>query len=465
MPLTGGIPTASELLAQERDDWLEAWSAFASGLTLVDIPEPVVTHAKLVLLDTIGAMAAGSEEAEIKALNARPGRDGPCAAVGGGFRNAETAALINGTAGTMLEIDEGNQYARGHPGIQVIPAALATAVCEGRSGAELLTAIILGYEFGARIGMASVLEPAMHPHGTWGAPAAALSVAKLKGLDPEGLASTVNIGSSLSLATSRRTMIEGATVRNAYTGFANSMGVMAAELQAAGLTGETDGIATVFGTVSAKDFSPQVMLEQLGTRWEIARNYFKRHAACRYTHSALDALDIIRQSAGRPLVPVEIEAIEVDTYIWAAQLDRAKPDNMLAAKFSLPFALATAIKAGGTTLAAFREPNLSDPENFDLSRRVIVREDTGMTAQLPDKRPSQVKIRFADGAVLEAGTLTNRGDAESPYSADEVCEKYVEVATPVFGGVRAQEIKNSVLTINEASDVLALNAMLANLPD
>ena len=44
------------------------------------------------------------------------------------------AALLNGTAGTWLELDEGNLFAKGHPGIQVVPAAVALAQDLGSSG-------------------------------------------------------------------------------------------------------------------------------------------------------------------------------------------------------------------------------------------------------------------------------------------------------------------------------------------
>ena len=77
---------------------------------------------------------------------------------------------------------------------------------------------------------------------------------------------------------------------------------MAHDLVQAGFTGEADGIATVYGSVVAEDFQADEMTRDLGARYEIARNYFKRHACCRYNHGALDALDSIVAARGRPLV-------------------------------------------------------------------------------------------------------------------------------------------------------------------
>src|SRR5687767_15332128 len=76
--------------------------------------------------------------------------------IGTGWRtNALDAALLNGTAGTWLELDEGNLFAKGHPGIQVVPAAVAAAQEMGASGADLLLAVTLGYEVSARISRAA----------------------------------------------------------------------------------------------------------------------------------------------------------------------------------------------------------------------------------------------------------------------------------------------------------------------
>src|SRR5919202_1367451 len=89
--------------------------------------------------------------------------------IGTGRRAAALdAALLNGTAGTWLELDEGNLFAKGHPGIQVVPAAVALAQERGSSGADLLAAVALGYEISARISRAANVRLSVHPHGTYG---------------------------------------------------------------------------------------------------------------------------------------------------------------------------------------------------------------------------------------------------------------------------------------------------------
>jgi 2-methylcitrate dehydratase PrpD len=418
-----------------------------------DLPGEVVARTKLVVLDSIGAMAAGAQEPEMVRLAGRrvsraPGR---ARVIGRGVNaSAEAAAFLNGTAGTMLELDEGNQFARGHPGIHVVPAVLAAASERGVSGAEAITAIAVGYEIGARIGIASKLRVTMHPHGTWGTVGAAVAVALLNRANGEEMRETINVASCLGLATSRRTMLEGGTVRNSYAGFSNQLGLTAWDLVASGFSGEADGLGTIYGTVIAEDWRPEAMVEGLGERWEIARNYFKRHACCRYNHGALDALLRLMAENGGGISAETVDRIDVASYVWAAQLAGQEPHNMLAAKFSLPFSVATTIVHGAATIEAFREGARGDERVRALARRVFVREDAAMTAQLPALRPARVRITLKDGRVLTGEATTNRGDAEDPYSAGEVAAKFMETAGPVYGADGAERIREAIERLDSA---------------
>jgi 2-methylcitrate dehydratase PrpD len=464
--VTQDVIPASVLLGAGRPDWLRQWGEFAAGLRSTGLPSDVAGRTRLVLLDSIGVIAAGMQEPEMRALVGRLASRNEYAAglapVIGTDRKfpAALAAFVNGTAGTMLELDEGNQFARGHPGIHVVPAALAATAGTNATFSALLTAIALGYEVGARVGIASKLRVTMHPHGTWGTIGAALAAAWLGGTDAATLAETISVASSLGLATSRRTMLEGGTVRNSYAGFSNQLGLMAWDLTASGFVGEADGVGTVYGTVIAEQFRPEEMLAGLGTRWEIARNYFKRHAACRYTHGALDALAEIIGRAGGRIDPASIASIEIDTYVWAAQLDSAEPRNMLAAKFSLPFAVATMLVNGAANVPAFREPALRDEITRALARRVTVREDPALTAQLPGLRPARVRVSLHDGRVLAAEALTNRGDTEDPYPKDEVVAKFHELTDPVWGATHSGRIVETVLQLDDTADSTALHQLL-----
>src|SRR5437879_6120610 len=156
----------------KRPRYLHRLAEFAAETKLNDISAPARERARWVLADCIPVIAAGMQVPEMKRFvdaqlkNAAKGS----AWVIGTRRRAATldAALLNGTAGTWLELDEGNLFAKGHPGIQVVPAAVAAAQELGSSGADLLAAVCLGYEVSARISRASNVRLSVHPHGTYG---------------------------------------------------------------------------------------------------------------------------------------------------------------------------------------------------------------------------------------------------------------------------------------------------------
>lgn len=443
--------------------WLDEIAAFYARTSFADLPAEVAARTKQVIADCIAAMAAGAQEAEVVALADRriPKGGAGVPAIGLARRGAaEAVAFLGGTAGTMLELDEGNQYARGHPGIHVVPAVLAAAEQLGKSGKDIINAVALGYEIGARIGIASKLRVTMHPHGTWGTVGAAVAVARLNGATAEQMREVINVSSCLGLATSRRTMLEGGTVRNSYAGFSNQLGMTAWDLVASGFTGEADGLTTIYNTVIADQWDAREMTRDLGTQWEIARNYFKRHACCRYNHATIDALARLMREHGDAIKPANVKRIDIATYIWAAQLASQEPHNMLAAKFSLPYSVATTIVHGAATVEAFRDRARADETVRGLARKVFVAEDAAMTARLPAYRPAKITISLSDGRKLEAASETNRGDTEDPYTAAEIAAKFMDLAAPVYGDARARNILAAVDALDRAADIKALSDLL-----
>ena len=133
-------PASSVLLES-----VERLARFAADTRLADIPQPVLARAKAIVADIFAVVAAGMQAPELKALAASHlprVAPGLCAVIGAGRRtNRLDAALLNGTAGVWQDYDEGNLFMRGHPGVQLIPAAVGCAEERGSTGADLLAAV------------------------------------------------------------------------------------------------------------------------------------------------------------------------------------------------------------------------------------------------------------------------------------------------------------------------------------
>jgi 2-methylcitrate dehydratase PrpD len=430
---------------EKVSEYLDQISRFVVKTNFEDFNKTVIEQAKKVVYDTIGAIADGAQQKEPKEMAKKlvPLSGHPSSTLIGQKKKIDplNAALINGTAGTWLELDEGNQFARGHAGIHVVPATLAIGEEKRVSGKAFLTALVLGYEIACRIGIASRLRMTMHPHGSWGTIGGAVAVGKLMSINIDQMKTLINIASSMTLATSRKTMLEGGTVRNLYAGVSGYMGILAYYLLKSGFTGETDGIGSVYGGVVSDSFDPSVMVEELGSRYEITRNYFKQHACCRYNHSSLDALyRIMSQQKDGKLDPKDIEAIKVETYSLAAQLCSQNPENMLAAKFSIPFSIATTIIHGNSGVESFLPDKVRQPRIKALASRVEVVEKIEFTQMMPSRRPSCVTVRLKDGTTFTETVYISKGDIEDPYSTDELDTKFLYLTTPIYGKRKAKEI-------------------------
>lgn len=413
-------------------DDLDTLSTFASALQFKELPLAVRAHTGWILADTVAAIAAGSAEPELRALAAHQGDSAGATLVGlGRSASATGAALVNGTAGTFLEMDEGNRFSRGHPAIHVLPAALALSEQRAADANTFLSAVVVGYEVGSRLGAGSQLRPAMHPHGTWGTLGAAAACARVMGSDADGVREVINIASSLTTATSKRTMLEGGLVRNVFAGIGNRNGLLAAELAACGFTGEHNGLRTLFRQIVSERFDPAEVLRGLGEDWHLLHNYFKLHSCCRYNHGTLDALDTMDREAPLPS-PQAITHIEVHSYSLAAELSDPAPRNTLAAKFSVPFAVATRIVNGSSGLASFTWDAVRDPRVLALAQKVHLTEELAMTRRLPMERPARVVITTTDGAQRMAEVGVNRGDDACPYTPEELSAKFLELCGRVW---------------------------------
>jgi 2-methylcitrate dehydratase PrpD len=441
-----------------------AWklAEFATGIEFSGAGEAVRARVRWIVADTIAAMAAGSAEPEIRALGRVQSRgpsfasaSQPATLVGlGAGALPDSAALINGSAGTFLEMDEGNRFARGHAAIHVVPAALAFCEDAGADADAFLSAVLSGYEVCSRIATASRLRSSMHPHGTWGTIGAAVASGRAAQLSTDRMAELIGIASSLMTATSKQTMLDGGLVRNVYAGLANRQGLLALQLLQSGFTAERDGLRTMFGSVISEHFDEASLVAGLptgdmpdaATVWHVMHNYFKLHSCCRFNHAALDAVDDL-QSRGVLPAACDVERVLVETYGFAAELNDPAPRNTLAGKFSVPFAIATRLVNGSSGVDSFTWNAVRDPEVLALAARVTVREDGAMTKRLPGERPARVIFSLKDGRTVSAEVASNRGDEASPYTEEELRGKFIDLTSRVWPREHCHRLLDATLAL------------------
>jgi len=443
--------------------YLDRLARFAHGIRLAELPASTLAAARLVLLDTVGAIVAGSaqpENARLAALAAARSPHGASTLLGRAQRaDSLLATFVNAAAGVALEMDEGNRLGGGHPAIHVVPAALAVAEEMGAGGGRLLESVVAGYEICSRIGGATEARPNVHSHGTWGTIGTAVAVARLHGLAAEEIRHVINLSASMSPANTWTPALEGATIRNAYPGRSGLEGILAVDLHRAGFTALEDAPSDVYGTILAERFEPAEAVAGLGEGYRIEQNYFKFHACCRMNHPALDALMGLRAEA--KLQPEDVAGVEIVSIPFGARMRQAAPRTMLGAKFSIPYAAAAALVLGRTDTAAFEAGVIGDPRIRALASRVAVKTDPEMALKRADYPTATVRLTLRDGRVLARDTGVVRGDALNPVPPSEVVDKFLALAGGPLGVGRAREVAEIVDGIEGLKDVRDLTARLA----
>jgi len=421
---------------------IEALAQFVAQTQWEDVPEPVQRHTKLVLLDTLGVILAGAERPEVRQLRDRlAGTTGTGATVyarGWPIHDPRTAALLNGIAGRSIELCEGLRFVSGQAAMQILPGVLAVGEHAGSSGREMLAAFILGYDIAARLSGGFTPRPLAHQNGQVSLLAASAAGARLHGLDATGISRAMRIATTLLLTPSYTNAVAGATALNVAGGMSGFAAALAPELALAGFEAQDDAIEEALGNLVGSGFKPDALLDELGTRWEITRNYFRLYACCNPIHPALDCLGEIL-AALRPQ-PNQIERIDIATYRFASVMRNPDPPNYFASKYSLPHAAATMVVKGSAGYAALDDASLQDPSISGLRHRVHVTEDPAMSAVAPRLRPARVTMTLTDGRQTTRACESHRGDFQQPFTESELRDKFRELA-------------GTVLTLEGVSDV------------
>lgn len=455
-------------ISMEGQDVIECLADYAVFTKFEQLPDDVVGHARNIFLDTLGVILGGCIEPQAYVLASRLGRrDGaPCTLIGRDLRSSMlNAALVNGTAATWLDFDPGHRPPPGkpllpaaHPAVHLVPSALAAAEAMRVSGTELLTALVVGYDVGARIGMASRLRAEVHPHGTYHNVSAASAVARIKGADLKRMKKTIRMGIHLEIMPSFENALQGRTVRNVYAGVGAAAGILAAQLAIADFIPEQNALGSIYGGIISLCLDPERVVKGLGQQYEITKGFIKPFAMCRFAHPAVEAAEgLIKKN---PIDPGDIERVDVMTFDWAAVLNDPAPETDLAAKFSVPWGVASMLVNGSAGAEDFRSKALQDDRVRAVAARVHVKEDPRFTAVTPQERPAQVTVKTRQGKTYTYEVKRSGGGPGAPLPQDKINQKFRSLAEPVIGQEQAEALISKVEKLEATTDIRDITKLL-----
>jgi 2-methylcitrate dehydratase PrpD len=444
---------------------MDRLSAYIAAALRRPLPPAVLEKTKHHVLDTIAAMISGSRLAPGgKAIAYVKALGGVKEAVVLGSRfitTAVNAALANGMLAHADETDDSHAPSLTHPGCGIIPAALAMAEREQRTGLALLRAVALGYDIGCRLTLS--LDPyqfredghSTHSFGPmFGAAAAAGALARLRGREVRYLLSfTAQQASGVSCW-----MRDGEHVEKAFDfgGMPARNGVAAATMVAHGFTGVADVFAGErnFFVAYGRKPDPEALIRGLGDIYEIVNTNIKRWSVGSPIQAPLDSLrELIREH--------RINAADVDKVVVRVARQGANTvDNRDMPDICLQHMCAVMLIDGTVTFQSSHDRRrMRDRSTLDLRRRVELLGDDALSAAMPS-RQGVVEIRLRDGREFKHHTKAVRGSAENPMTRAEVDEKGFDLMAPVIGKARARKLCDAIWKLDQVTNVRGLRPLL-----
>ena len=427
-----------------------------ANLSYADLPQATLSAVKRCVLDAVACAAAGFRHETVQAASAwaiAAFRDGPSSVWFTGESGAPSAAAFsNAFAASILDLDDGHRAAVGHPGAAIIPAVFAEADARGATTEAILLAIVCGYEAG--VGVALSRDPAklsVVATGRWSAIGVAAAVAKLRGLSSSQLRESLAIAESHSpnLISADHAGFLGSDVKEGIP-WSVITGIAAVDLAEAGMRGYR------FALDNPAIYRPGLAVPTPGSPFLIESTYFKRYACCRWIHSAIDAIF----SIGPEQAPSEqVETIEVATFNRAATLKNpVRPEDVIAAQFSVPFAVALAYEYGPDALMPIGKSALTDERVTRLAEKVRVSVDEEFEAAYPTQVPARVKI-VANGQTMVREIRVPKGDPGNPLTDSELTGKAVHLMKGTWRESKTREVASALLSSTNFSSA-SLRALL-----
>ena len=444
---------------------------FVVDVSLDDVPAGVVAQASLLALDTLGnALAAAREDfgRAVLGVAERLGGAPESALIGRRARvAAANAVLANATLAHGLDFDDTREDAIVHTGCVAVTTALAVGEAAGAGGLAVLEALIAAVEVMCRVGLAvpgALHARHFHPTSITASFAAAAAAGRLYRLTEDQLVHAFGICGSQSAGIIEY-LTDGSWTKRLHPGWGAHAGVVAVLLARSGFTGPETVLEGGHGLYAAFAGGHDAgrldaLLDSLNRKWELEELTLKPYPCGSIAQPYMDCAMRLRERVRAG----EIAAIRCRTAagpvprLWEPLAAKHAPPNGYAAKFSLPYLLATILVRGRAGLAEFADEAARDADVLSVARRVTYELDT--TIDYPRQFVGDVEITLTDGRVLRERQDRPRGGPDAPLTHAEIEAKFRGNAALALA---SDKIERVILSVNQLAADPPLNELLASL--
>ncbi|MBA7502809.1 hypothetical protein ES706_01406 [subsurface metagenome] len=448
------MPTVSENIAE----WIKATN-------YSEIPREVVDIAKRRILDWVGVALAGSTQpvAQIvkKYLSEVKGAE-QSTVIGLGVKTScVEAAFANGVIGHCLDYDDLLRPLLGaggpHITAAVLPAPLAIAERENKTGEELIEAYILGLEVTHKVGRA--VDPVHYNSGwhsteTEGIFGATVAASKLLGLNCEEIAYALGIAGSEASGLRENF---GTMTKPFHAGQAAAKGLRAALLAKLGFTSSKTIFEGRYGFCNVLSENPRIdeITNNLGQPFCLSQITLKPYPCCGGILSPIYAtLELAKQY---DIKVGDVEAIQVKCEpLMAERLSNEEPKTALKGKFSIQFCVALALSDRKVIIQGFTDEKVKEPEIVNLMRKVEVIPKPELNQTVASARSAIVEIKLKDGRQLVKRCDFSPGTPQNPFSEEELFEKYRSCARLVLSEKEIEESIGLIMNLERIDKISEL---------
>jgi len=431
---------------------------FVSGHASRGWSDAVEREAHRTFYNWLGcAIGAAHHEAADAALAAvQMLQPAPQAAVLGRAERVDmaSAALVNGITSHTFDFDDTHLKTIIHPAGPVASAVLALAEHRGASGRDVIDALVLGIDVACRVGNTMYpdhYDRGWHITGSTGMLGAAAGCARVLGLDEQKTAMALGIAASQPVGLREQF---GTMTKPFHPGGAARAGLTSALLASQGFTASPRAIEAPRGfvQVASDKRAWNEVTDELGERFEISFNTYKPFACGIVIHPSIDACVQLRERGVRP---EQVKSIELRVHSLVLELTGKKePRDGLQGKFSVYHGCAVGLIYGRAAEEEFSDHVVNDPAVIALRNKV-----NAVVDETIDEAAVDVTAVMQDGSRVHIRVDHAIGSLERPLSDAQLEAKFRQLAVPVIGEGKADEITAACWRLASMADVRELTRM------
>ncbi len=393
-----------------------------------ELPKETQVKTRFHLLDTIVAILTGQLlPPGKKAFKFSKKQGGPKEAtlIGSDIKvSAINAGFSNGMAAHANETDDSHTKGRFHPGCSIVPATIAIAERESLNSNDIIKGIALGYDIGVRITTSLGYKTpnttifATHSLGSiFGSAASAGALLKLDHQQCNYLLSyTIQQASGLACWNRDPDHIEKAFV---FSGMTTRNAIYSALLAKENYTSVTDPLLGERGFHEgfAHNPKPELIVEQLGKKFEIDNASLKKWPVGSPIQSMMDAIEYLIKNNDFSFKDIKEITVEIPSDRFHIVNDREIPS--ISAQHLIAVHL---IKKIMRYEEAHDESLFNDLDVVNLRKKIKAISSDELAIAKPE-RQSKIKIILNNGKVLFYHAKSVRGTPDNPMTEDDISEK------------------------------------------